>query len=129
MRIPGELRYTETHEWVRDEGDGVVAVGISDYAQDHLGELVYVELPKVGAKLAKGAPCAVVESTKAASDVYAPVSGEVVSVNGTLAAAPQTVNGAPYDDGWLFRLKLADPAALTSLATAEAYEKLVAAAS
>lgn len=129
MQVPQDLRYTETHEWVRDAGSGVVVVGISDYAQDHLGELVYVELPKPGARLAKGAPCAVVESTKAASDVYAPVSGEVVEVNDALVETPQTLNGAPYADGWLFKLKVENAGELATLLGSEAYAKIVAAAS
>ena len=119
MDNPSDLKYTASHEWLRDNGDGTATVGITFHAQDALGELVYVELPAVGRSLDTGEACVVVESTKAASDVYAPVSGEVVAVNDALADAPQTVNESPYETGWLFRLKLADasqPAGLLSAA-------------
>ena len=101
---PPELKYTESHEWLRAEPDGSYTLGITAHAQDELGELVYVELPEVGRKLAKEEACSVVESTKAASDVYAPIAGEEVAVNEALADAPQTVNEKPFGDGWLFRL-------------------------
>ena len=122
MASPSDLRYTETHEWVRDDGDGTVTVGITDHAQESLGELVYAELPQPGSTLARGDACAVVESTKAASDVYAPLDGEVVAVNEALADAPQTVNASPFGDGWLFRLRPADPAAVASLMSAADYD-------
>ncbi|MGF1546882.1 MAG: glycine cleavage system protein GcvH [Thiotrichales bacterium] len=104
-QIPAELNYTKSHEWVRDEGDGTVTVGISDHAQALLGDLVYVELPAVGRELAAGASCAVVESVKAASDVYAPVSGTVTEINPLLADEPEQINRDPYGAGWLFRLR------------------------
>jgi len=119
---PSELRYTDSHEWVRDNGDGTVTVGITAHAQEALGELVYVELPQAGRTLARGEACAVVESTKAASDVYAPLDGEVVAVNPGLADTPQAVNETPYTDGWLFRLKPADTGAMAGLLSADAYD-------
>lgn len=121
--IPSELRYTESHEWVRDEGDGVVKIGISDHAQSQLGDLVFVELPGVGDEFAKGDTCAVVESVKAASDIYSPVSGEVVAVNESLEEAPETVNNDPYEDGWLFSLRLSDSEDLDALMDADAYSE------
>ena len=122
MSNPADLKYAETHEWLRREADGTYVMGITAHAQDALGELVYVELPAVGRKLARGEACAVVESTKAASDVYAPVDAEVVAINEALADAPQTVNESPYDQGWLLRLKLADPTQVDALMSAQAYE-------
>lgn len=119
--IPNELKYTKTHEWVRDEGDGNVTVGISDHAQELLGDLVFVELPEQGAEIKAGDECAVVESVKAASDVYCPMSGEVVAVNEALADAPETINSDPYNDGWMFRLKLLDAGELDGLMDADAY--------
>lgn len=121
MDNPADLRYTSSHEWLRSEADGTATVGITFHAQDALGELVYVELPEVGRRLAQGEACVVVESTKAASDVYAPVAGEVVAVNEALADAPQTVNEAPYGAGWLFRLRPEDPAQVGALLDAQAY--------
>ena len=123
MDIPEKLRYTASHEWVEDHGDGTVSVGITAVATEQLGELVYVELPKPGTQLARGAACAVVESTKAASDVYAPVSGEVVAVNEALGDSPQQVNSAPYAGGWLFKLKLSDRDELGALLDAQAYRR------
>jgi glycine cleavage system H protein len=123
MNIPSNLKYLESHEWVKDNGDGTATVGITAIAQDQLGELVYVELPKLGKALTKGSTSAVVESTKAASDVYAPISGEVVAVNDVLGDAPQTVNESPYENGWLFKLKIANPAELAGLLDADAYSK------
>ena len=125
-KTPKELKYTKSHEWVRPEKDGTVTVGITDHAQELMGDLVYVELPPQGAKIATGKECAVVESVKAASDVYAPVSGEVVAVNSALADAPETANKDPYGAGWMFRLKPANPGELNSLLDAAAYEALVA---
>ena len=121
MDVPENLKYTVSHEWIADHGDGTVSVGITAVAVDQLGELVYVELPRPGARYRLGDACAVVESTKAASDVYAPLSGEVIAVNGALADAPARVNTAPYSDGWLFKLKLADPGELAALLDAPAY--------
>lgn len=119
---PPDLRYAASHEWVRTEADGQCVVGITDHAQNALGELVYVELPEVGSTVTKGEPCGVVESTKAASDLYAPIDGEVVAVNEALADAPETVNESPFDDGWLFRVAPADPAQVGALLSAADYE-------
>ena len=118
---PADLRFTESHEWLRLEDDGIACVGITDHAQQALGELVYVELPAVGSTVSRGQACVVVESTKAASDVYAPVSGEVIAVNEALIAAPQTVNEAPYEGGWLFRVRMADTGELSGLMDAARY--------
>ncbi|HEX22971.1 MAG TPA: glycine cleavage system protein GcvH [Chromatiales bacterium] len=124
--IPSELKYTKSHEWVRIEGDGTVTVGISDHAQALLGDMVFVELPEPGTSLDAGEECAVVESVKAASDVYAPMTGEVLAANELLEDAPETINTDAYNDGWLFRIKLADEAELKELLDAEAYAELVA---
>ncbi len=121
MNFPADLRYTASHEWVRLESDGTLTIGITDLAQDSLGELVYVDLPALGKNLAAGDSCAVVESTKAASDVYAPVAGEVIAANEALSGAPQTVNESPYETGWLFRLKPAAAGAEQALLTMEQY--------
>ncbi len=121
MNVPQNLRYTTQHEWARAEADGTVAVGITDHAQAALGDLVYLELPEVGRVLAAGDACAVVESVKAASDVYAPVGGEVVAVNSALADAPEQVNQDAYA-AWFFKLKPADAGALAGLLDAKAYE-------
>ena len=118
---PENLKYTESHEWVQDNGDGTATVGITDHAQELLGDLVFVELPEVGTSYEAGAECAVVESVKAASDVYAPVAGEIVQVNDVLAGAPETINKAPYQSGWLFKLRLADTASLDGLMAAADY--------
>lgn len=124
--IPAQLRYAETHEWVRDEGDGTVTVGITHHAQNVLGDLVYVEPPAAGRQLQAGEPCAAVESVKAASDVYSPLAGEVTAGNEALADAPELINEDPYGDGWILRLKPADPAALSGLLDAAAYAALLA---
>ncbi len=121
MDNPASLKYTESHEWLRREADGHVTVGITAHAQDALGELVYVELPEVGRTVACGEACVVVESTKAASDVYAPLDGEVTEVNAALLDAPQTVNESPYGAGWLFRLKPSAPEQIDALLSADAY--------
>lgn len=107
--IPGDLKFLKSHEWVRVEGDGKVTVGISDHAQGLLGDLVYVELPNVGDELEAGNACAVVESVKAASDVYAPVSGTVLAINEALADKPETINEDAYGDGWLYTLQMSSP--------------------
>ena len=120
MKFPDDLRYAATHEWVRTEPDGTLSIGISDHAQDALGDLVFVELPAVGRTLAAGESCAVVESVKAASDVYAPVAGVVVAANTALAESPESVNRDPYG-AWLFRVKPADPAAVSRLMDAATY--------
>lgn len=123
---PKELKYTKSHEWVRAESNGTLTVGITDHAQDLMGDMVYVELPEPGRKVTAGKECAVVESVKAASDVYAPVSGEVTEVNAALADSPQTVNNDPYGAGWMFRIKPEGKGALAGLLDASAYEALVA---
>jgi glycine cleavage system H protein len=126
-KIPNDLNYTKSHEWVRKESDRTVTIGITDHAQDLMGDMVYVELPAVGDKLTAGKDCAVVESVKAASDVYAPVSGEVVEVNTGVSDAPESVNKDPYGDGWLFRVKPDNNAETDALMDAGAYEAAVAA--
>jgi glycine cleavage system H protein len=121
MNVPGDLLYAESHEWLRIEG-GVGTVGITDHAQHELTDVVYVEPPKVGAVLKAKNPVAVVESVKAASDIYAPVSGEVVETNGALSADPALVNTDPYGKGWLFKIKLSDEAEKAKLKSPEAYQ-------
>jgi glycine cleavage system H protein len=121
--IPAELKYTAEHEWIRSNGDGTVTIGITDHAQEQLGDLVYVESPEVGQAVAAGDDCAVVESVKAASDVYSPLDGEVVEVNEALADSPELVNQEPYGEGWLFRVKTADN--LDSFLDAEAYAEII----
>ena len=123
MELPDKLKYTESHEWVADNGDGTVTVGITAVAAEQLGELVYVELPPVGTRVARGANCAVVESTKAAAEVYAPLTGEIVAANPDLPKTPGQVNESPYGKGWLFKLKLADRAELDHLLARDAYAK------
>jgi glycine cleavage system H protein len=124
--IPAELKYLESHEWARVEKDGSVTVGISDHAQEALGDLVFVEVPEVGKALTKGGAAAVVESVKAASDVYSPVSGEVIAANDSLSGSPELVNSDPYGAGWLFKVKPSNAAELSQLLDAKAYEKVVA---
>lgn len=120
--IPKELRYAATHEWVRPEGDGVFTVGISEHAQDLLGDMVFVELPDEGDKVSTGDDVAVAESVKAASDIYAPISGEVVAVNEDLDDSPELVNSDSYGDGWMFKIKADDPSEFENLLDADAYE-------
>lgn len=120
--IPKELKYTKSHEWVRQEDDGTVTVGITDHAQELLGDLVFVEPPEVGRQVNAGEECAVVESVKAASDVYSPVSGEVVASNEALEGTPELINQSPYGEGWLMRIKPADAGALDQLLGADAYQ-------
>ncbi|MDY6945935.1 MAG: glycine cleavage system protein GcvH [Pseudomonadota bacterium] len=124
--IPADLKYLDSHEWARVESDGTVTIGISDHAQGALGDLVFVEVPEVGKALSKGGAAAVVESVKAASDVYSPVSGEVVAANDSLSGAPELVNSDPYGAGWLFRIKPSNAGELQQLLDAKAYEKVVA---
>jgi len=124
VNIPANLRYTASHEWVRTETDGTVTVGITDHAQEALGDLVYLELPAAGRKVAAEEACAVVESVKAASDIYAPVAGEVVAVNSALNDAPEEVNRDAYA-AWLFKLKPADAGAVAKLLDAKAYEATI----
>lgn len=123
--VPGDLRYAKSHEWIRVNGD-TADVGISDHAQHELTDVVFVELPAMGRKVKAGESCAVVESVKTASDIYAPVSGEVVAANPLLAQHPGLVNSAPYGDGWFFKIKLADPAELDRLLSPENYLKQIA---
>ncbi|HED17098.1 MAG TPA: glycine cleavage system protein GcvH [Gammaproteobacteria bacterium] len=124
--IPSDLKYTSSHEWVRIESDGSVTVGISDHAQDLLGDLVYVEAPEQGTEVQAKEACAVVESVKAASDIYSPIDGEVLEGNETLADTPEIINNDPYGEGWIMRIQPAEEADMSSLMDAEAYEALVA---
>ncbi|MBQ23368.1 glycine cleavage system protein GcvH [Alcanivorax sp.] len=119
--IPAELRYAASHEWAKVEG-GVATVGISDHAQDAMGDLVYVELPEVGQVVAAGDETGVVESVKAASDIYSPVSGEIVEINEALEDEPELVNNVPYEGGWLFKVQLSDEGELDNLLTADQYQ-------
>ena len=121
---PDDLKYTSEHEWVRTPGDteGSVRVGITDFAQDALGDIVYVSLPQVGDEVSAGDTCGELESTKSVSDIYAPVTGEVVAVNSTLDNTPELVNSDPYESGWLFEVSVADAAQLESLLDAAAYQ-------
>lgn len=124
MNIPDNLKYTDSHQWVRMEADGTVTVGITDYAQEQLGDVVFVQHPEIGRKVAQGETCAVVESVKAASDIPAPVAGDIVAVNPAVADAPEQLNRKPYE-AWLFRMKPADAAAIATLLDAAAYSKAV----
>lgn len=123
--IPSELKYAPTHEWLRVEENGEVVIGISEHAQDLLGDMVFIELPEVGRMLDASEECAVVESVKAASDIYAPVSGEVIAINEELEDSPELVNSDPYGDGWLFRVKLADESDLEELLSATGYQSAI----
>ncbi len=125
MNVPSELKYTDSHEWIRAEADGTVTIGITDHAQAQLGDLVFVELPAVGRTLAAGEACGVVESVKAASDVYAPLAGEVIAGNDAVVGAPEQVNADAYAS-WLWKMKPADAAALAGLMDAAAYTKSIA---
>ena len=119
--IPKDLRFSESHEWVSEEEEGVVKVGITDHAQEQLGDLVFVELPEEGASFGQGDACAVIESVKAASDIYTPVSGEVVALNQAVIDSPEIINNDPYGDGWLFSVRLDDNDELHGLMTADSY--------
>ncbi|MHB8622064.1 MAG: glycine cleavage system protein GcvH [Sulfuricaulis sp.] len=123
--IPKDLKYTKSHEWLKPETDGTVRVGVTHHAQDLMGDMVYVELPPAGTRVVSGKECGVVESVKAASDVYAPVSGEIVEINKTLADAPETVNKDCYGAGWMFRMKPTSLAEVNGLLDAKAYQDLV----
>jgi glycine cleavage system H protein len=123
--LPTDLHYTKSHEWVRKNADGTVTVGITDHAQHALGDLVFAETPEAARSLPAGEACAVVESVKAASDVYSPLAGEVVAGNDALADAPEKINSDPYGEGWLFRLKPADPAAVDALLDGAAYARFL----
>ncbi len=124
--VPAELKYTKSHEWVRREADGTVTVGITDHAQELLGDMVFVELPETGHALVAEEDCAVVESVKAASDVYAPVDGEVTESNSALEDSPEIVNSDPYGDGWLFKMKPADDNEIDGLMDADTYQTFAA---
>lgn len=124
--VPAELKYTKSHEWVRREADGTVTVGITDHAQELLGDMVFVELPESGRALTAEEDCAVVESVKAASDVYAPIAGEVTEANSALEDSPEIVNKDPYGDGWLFKMKPADDSEVDALMDADAYQAVAA---
>ena len=119
--FPAELKYASSHEWTRLESDGSVVVGITDHAQDALGDVVYIELPEVGAHVDAGAEVAVIESVKAASDIYSPVTGDVTEINPALEDEPEAVNSSPYGDGWLFRVMPSDAASMGDLMDADAY--------
>jgi glycine cleavage system H protein len=125
MNLPKELRYSEEHEWVKEEGDNKVRVGITDFAQSELGDIVFVELPEVGTEVTAGEPFGSVESVKTVSELYAPVSGKVLEVNGELEDAPEKVNESPYGEGWMIVVEMSDPSDLDKLLSAEKYEKLV----
>ena len=122
MKLPNDLRYTESHEWARRESDGTVAVGITDHAQEQLGDIVFVEAPQLGRKVKKGEAVGVVESVKAASDIYAPVSGTIAAANAELSSAPEKVNADAFG-AWMYRIKPDDPAEIETLLDAAAYEK------
>ena len=124
--IPSDLRFSDSHEWVSQEEDGVVKVGITDHAQGQLGDLVFVELPEEGANFGQGDSCAVIESVKAASDIYTPVSGEIIAVNEAVVDSPEIINNDPYGDGWLFSVRLDDPDEIEGLMDAEGYAEHIA---
>ncbi|MBM3326982.1 MAG: glycine cleavage system protein GcvH [Calditrichaeota bacterium] len=125
MNIPHELRYTADHEWLRvEKGEGIV--GITDYAQGELGDIVFVDLPELGAELMQGKPFGSIEAVKAAADLYAPISGEVVAVNGLLDQQPELINKSPYGDGWIVRIKIADEQEIDTLLPPEEYKRMVA---
>jgi glycine cleavage system H protein len=119
--VPADLKYASSHEWVRSEGNGVYTVGITEHAQELLGDMVFVDLPEAGRQVAAGEDCAVAESVKAASDIYSPISGEIVAVNGELEGSPELVNSEPYGTGFLFQIKASDESELAKLLDAEAY--------
>jgi len=124
--VPADLKYAKSHEWLKAAPDGTALIGISDYAQNSLGDITFIQLPKVGATFKAGETFGVVESVKAASDVYAPVAGTVLEINPALEANPEKVNGAPYTDGWMLKLRLASPADAANLLSAEEYGKVIA---
>ncbi len=124
MSIPQELRYAQSHEWVRLEADGTATIGITDHAQEALGDIVFLELPNVGKQFNAGDACAVVESVKAASDIYAPVSGEIIAINENLSSAPEEVNANAYE-AWLFKIKPSDASQVGAMLDADGYAKLI----
>ncbi|MBU9814416.1 glycine cleavage system protein GcvH [Rahnella sp. C60] len=119
--VPADLKYASSHEWIRSEGNGVYTVGITEHAQELLGDMVFVDLPEVGREVAAGEDCAVAESVKAASDIYSPISGEIIAVNAELEGSPELVNSEPYDTGFLFQIKASDESELANLLDAQAY--------
>ncbi len=121
-QIPAELKYIASHEWIRDEGNGIVTVGITDFAQEALGDVVFIELPEVGTEINKDDAIAVVESVKAASDIYAPVSGEVIEINEALVDTPESANEEPYDGAWFFKVKLSEASEMEALLSADEYK-------
>jgi glycine cleavage system H protein len=123
---PTDRRYAKSHEWIKDEGDGSLTIGITDHAQELLGDLVFVDLPEVGQTLEAGSDCAVVESVKAASDVYSPLSGDVIAINEALDGAPETINEDAFGEGWMFKIKPSNTAELDDLMDAAGYDALVA---
>ncbi|AIQ99980.1 glycine cleavage system protein GcvH [Pluralibacter gergoviae] len=123
--VPAELKYSKEHEWLRKEADGTYTVGITEHAQELLGDMVFVDLPDVGKTVEAGDDCAVAESVKAASDIYAPIGGEIVAVNDALGDSPELVNNAPYGEGWIFRIKASDESQLAALLDAAAYASLL----
>ncbi len=123
MNIPGDLRFAKSHEWVRVEDDGTVTVGVSDFAQAQLGDLVFVETPEIDSEVEAGDGVAVVESVKAASDIYAPIAGTVIDANADLADAPETLNDSPYENGWLFKMKPNDVADVEELMSPDDYQQ------
>jgi len=123
--LPEDLKYTKTHEWVRVEEDGTVTIGITDHAQETLGDLVFVELPTLGQLVAVEEPCGLVESVKAAADIFSPISGEIIACNDKLINEPELINSAPYEEGWLFKLKPDGDSQLTDLLTAEEYTEVL----
>lgn len=125
-QIPAELKYVSSHEWIRDEGDGVVTVGITDHAQELLGDVVFVDAPEVDSEVDAEDEIAVVESVKAASDIYAPLAGTIIEVNEELEDSPELINSDPYGDGWMFKMKLADTGDMDSLLSAEEYADEIA---
>jgi len=125
-KIPDNLKYTESHEWVRVDENEIVTIGITDYAQENLGDLVYVEAPEVGTELDVKDESGVVESVKSAEDLYSPLAGEVIEANDALGDAPELVNNSPYDEGWLFKMKLADSSDLDKLLSAAEYANMIA---
>ena len=123
--IPSDLLFTSSHEWVRDEGDDTVTIGITDHAQELLGDLVFIELPEVGDTIETGGEAGVVESVKAASDIFSPVSGEVIEINEDLVDSPELVNEQAYDNGWIYKIKLAEPSEMDNLLKPDAYSEVV----
>jgi glycine cleavage system H protein len=123
--IPAELKYSKEHEWLRIDDTGLAVIGVTDHAQELLGDMVYVELPEIGDSVSIGDETGVVESVKAASDIYSPISGEIVEINEELADAPENVNNEPYDSGWLYKISISDEADLDDLLTADEYAALI----